>query len=348
MNINQRIEAFVNLGDFLRSFNHESPDTVDEKLLADIVENDHIYNPWFTKENILQSIKAIGDSLRKEKFDFWIKRYNDIAHKLSAKRIGVVTAGNIPLVGFHDFMTVLISGNIFLGKLSSKDNRLLKFIADFLIKHNSEFSSLINFTEGKLEKFDAIIATGSNNTARYFEYYFGKYPNIIRKNRNSVAVLTGTESAEEIKELGTDIFSYFGLGCRNVSKLIIPKDYCFDPFFENIQHFESNYIHNKYANNYDYNKSVYLMNQIQHFDNGFIILKEDYGIASPIGVLYFQYYDHLDSVKEYLKFNEDLIQCVVSGNDIVPGTIPFGKAQSPELWDYADNIDTMEFLLNLK
>lgn len=344
MDLSNRIEALIKLGEFLRNF--PGTDQYSEKLIQ-IVENDHIYNPWFTKNNILQSLQAIGDSLKHDKIDQWINKYPALKQKTDAKKIGVITAGNIPLVGLHDFITVLISGNIFKGKLSSKDNRLLKFIADYLIDINPEFKDLINFTEEKLENFDAIIATGSNNTARYFEYYFGKYPHIIRKNRNSVAVLDGTERADDIRQLAIDIFSYFGLGCRNVSKMYIPEDYCFDVFFENIQHCQYLYQHNKYANNYDYNKSVYLMNQIQHFDNGFVILKEDQGLSSPIGVLFFEYYNDIDKVKDLIKLNHELIQCVVSKPGIVDGAVDFGKAQSPELWDYADNVDTMKFLLSL-
>ncbi len=347
MDLSQRIESFLKLGEFFRDFpgNRVADNSYD--LLNDIVKNDYIYNPWFTEENILQSIKAIGESLRKEKMDLWLSKYPSLIKGTSQKRIGVITAGNIPLVGFHDFLTVLISGHIFVGKLSSKDNRLLIFISDFLIELNKDFKDLIHFTEGKLEKFDAIIATGSNNTARYFEYYFGKYPNIIRKNRNSVAVLTGNESDTDIRKLGLDIFSYFGLGCRNVSKLLIPKDYCFDLFFENIQDFQLVYQHNKYANNYDYNKSVYLMNQIQHFDNGFLILKEDQNLSSPIGVVFFQHYNNIDDVKEFLRLNEDQIQCIVSKPDLIENSVYFGQAQEPELWDYADNVDTMQFLLGL-
>ena len=347
MDLSKRIFAFTKLGDFLRDFSQDNLSDKNAVALNEIIENDHIYNPWFTKENILQSIKAIGESLTPDKIDKWINKYPGLKDKRDSRKIGVVTAGNIPLVGFHDFITVFISGNIFKGKLSSKDNRLLKFVADFLIEIDSDFKELIFFTEDQLEDFDAIIATGSNNTARYFEYYFGKYPNIIRKNRNSVAVLTGTESESDLKNLGIDIFSYFGLGCRNVSKIFIPQDFCFDSFFENIQHFQGIYQHNKYANNYDYNKSVYLMNQIQHFDNGFVILKEDENFSSPIGVLFFQYYNTIESVQEYLKLNQDQIQCIVSRDDIMDDSINFGQAQSPELWDYADNVDTMKFLLDL-
>ena len=347
MDLSQRIESFLKLGEFLREYPDGKTESDQSNQLKEIVLNDHIQNPWFTEQNIRESIKAIGESLRPEKIDFWINKYPNLKNQKNIKKIGVITAGNIPLVGFHDFITVLISGNIFYGKLSSKDNRLLKFISEYLIYLNSDFKKLIYFAKDKLENFDAVIATGSNNTSRYFEYYFGKYPHIIRKNRNSVAVLDGNESKEEIEALANDIFSYFGLGCRNVSKLFISKDYCFDSFFENIVHFESIYHHNKYANNYDYNKSVYLMNLIQHFDNGFLILKEDQGLSSPIGVLFFQYYNDIEKINEYLDLNKDQIQCIVSKSEFIKDAIPFGKAQQPELWDYADNVDTMQFLLNI-
>lgn len=346
MDIITRLEAFIKLGDFFRNYPSVVKDDKFSAMLDSIVENDHIYNPWFTKENILQSIQAIGESLQKNKLECWLNKYS-ISPKQKTRRIGVITAGNIPLVGFHDFISVLISGNIFVGKLSSKDNRLLKFISDFLIDFNSDFKNQIEFTEDKLENFDAIIATGSNNTARYFEYYFGKYPHIIRKNRSSVAVLTGEESKADIEKLGVDIFSYFGLGCRNVSKLYVPIDYCFDEFFENIQSFYQVYNHNKYANNYDYNKSIYLMNQVQHFDNGFLILKEDQQFSSPIGVVFFEYYTDIKEVNDILKLNNELIQCVVSRSELVKSSLYYGKAQQPELWDYADNIDTMKFLLSI-
>lgn len=347
MELAKRIKSFIQFGVFLRSFSLGEYVSGFGQQLNEIVKNDHIYNPWFTEQNVKQAIEAIGNSLLPEKIEKWVSEYPDLQNQKTLKRIAVITAGNIPLVGFHDFVTVLLSGNAFVGKLSSKDNRLLKLIAKYLTSLDSEFNQRISFTEDKLENFDAVIATGSNNTSRYFEYYFGKYPHIIRKNRSSVAILDGNESVEEIQQLANDFFSYFGLGCRNVSKIFIPNDYCFDPFFENIEEYSYLYTHNKYANNYDYNKSVYLMNQIQHFDNGFVIVKEDEGLSSPIGVLYFQYYDDINKVKEYIQLNSDQIQCVVSKPDLVDNSIPFGKAQQPDLWDYADNIDTMKFLLNL-
>ncbi|MGM0503682.1 MAG: acyl-CoA reductase [Bacteroidota bacterium] len=346
MDLKERMKGFEVLGNFLRKF----PDGDDRqtKILKDIAVNDHIYNPWFTEENIRKSIQAIGNSLTPEKLEKWISDYPQLNKEKPGKKIGVITAGNIPLVGFHDFISVLISGHQFYGKLSSKDNRLLQFVADFLMDYNPDFKQLIFFEENQLKSFDAIIATGSNNTSRYFEYYFGKYPNIIRKNRNSAAVLDGNESAEDIQSLADDIFSYFGLGCRNVSKLFVPKDYCFDHFFSNIEHYHTIYHHHQYANNFDYNRSIFLMNQVQHFDNGFVLLKEDQGLSSPIAVIYYEFYEHINRVKDFININSDLIQCIASNIKFPEKGVPPGKTQQPELWDYADNIDTIQFLSALK
>ncbi|OFX83132.1 MAG: acyl-CoA reductase [Bacteroidetes bacterium GWF2_33_16] len=348
MKLTDRIESFIKIGNFLLEFTeNKNMDSGNFKKLSDIVKNDHLYNPWFTEENIRKAIGAIANLLQESNINKWVSEYPKLDSVKEPKRIGVVTAGNLPLVGFHDFLSVLISGHIFKGKLSSKDNRLMRFITDFLIETSPEFQNLIFFEEQQLTNFDAIIATGSNNTSRYFEYYFAKYPHIIRRNRNSIAVLTGKETNEQLTLLADDIFQYFGLGCRNVSKLFVPEGYNFDLFFESTNHYQQLYQHNKYANNHDYNRSVYLMNQIQHLDNGFVLLKEDIQIASPIGVLYFEYYRNLEYVNQFIDVNKDQIQCVVSGSPQIIDAIPFGKAQQPELWDYADNIDTLKFLINL-
>ncbi|OFX19757.1 MAG: hypothetical protein A2041_05070 [Bacteroidetes bacterium GWA2_31_9b] len=348
MELAERIKSFERLGTFFRDFSeNKNPETLFSEKLNSIVINDHLYNPWFTEQNIRQAISVIGNSLINNNLNKWISTYPELTVIKKPKIVGVITAGNLPLVGFHDLLSILISGNIFLGKLSTKDNRLMQFVKDFLIHDHIEFEKLIFFEENQLKNFDAIIATGSNNTSRYFEYYFGKYPHIIRSNRNSIAVLTGNENNNQLKLLADDIFQYFGLGCRNVSKLFVPEGYSFDKFFENIEHYHYLYNHNKYANNYDYNRSVYLMNQIPFLDNGFVIVKENTQISSPIGVIYFEYYKSINSVNQFIDLNKDKIQCIVSESDQIENAIPFGKAQQPELWDYADNVDTIEFLLSL-
>jgi len=256
-------------------------------------------------------------------------------------------AGNIPLAGFHDFMCVLISGNIFVGKLSSQDKYLLPAIAEELNGIAPSVKESVFFTEERLPPFDAVIATGSNNSSRYFEYYFGKYPHIIRKNRNSVAILNGMESKEELGLLADDIFLYFGLGCRNVTKIFIPEGYDFTMLTKALRKYKDRLsMQSKYMNNYDYNKSIFLINQILHNDLEFCILKEDNSIASPISVLYYEYYRDISDVINYISVNREKIQCLVAGKTYTNYTVLFGKSQQPELWDYADGVDTMEFLIS--
>jgi hypothetical protein len=259
------------------------------------------------------------------------------------KTVGLILAGNIPLVGFHDFLSVVVSGHKVLVKTSSNDQKLLPFLANYLISVNSELENHIKFTERKLENFDAVIATGSNNTARYFEFYFKDKPSIIRKNRNSVAILTGNESHEDLVNLGEDIFRYFGLGCRNVSKLYVPKDYNFENFFKAIYEYKDVIFYEKYSNNYDYNKAVFLMSNFKLLDNEFLTIKEDTSYSSPISSVFYEYYEDLNEIKSRLKNDADQIQCIVS-KDAIENSILFGQTQKPNLWDYADNVDTLVFL----
>jgi hypothetical protein len=251
-------------------------------------------------------------------------------------------AGNVPLVGFHDFLSVLITGNNVLAKLSSNDTQLLPFLANYLISIEPEFKDCISFSEKKLTNFDAVIATGSNNTARYFDYYFGKYPHIIRKNRNSVAILTGNETPQQLEALANDVFRYFGLGCRNVSKIFIPENYDFDTFFNGMFSWKELINNNKYIDNYDYNKAVYLMSKMNLLDNEFLLLKHDEEYASPISVVFYEFYKDLDKLNNKLSEESEHIQCIISEEHI-----PFGTAQTPNLWDYADGVDTVAFLLKL-
>ena len=352
MQLEKRIQAFVNLGYFMSQFSgkeyikKENTPYNDDFFdgMIEIIQLSKSYNGWFTENNIQFAFKSWEDSLVKDNLLKWSSRYEmDKSPNLS---IAMVLAGNIPLVGFHDFLSVLITGNQLIAKLSSNDKLLLPYLTKYLIAIEPEFEGKIAFTEEKLENFDAVIATGSNNTARYFEYYFGKYPNIIRKNRNSVTVLTGNETREELIHLSNDIFRYFGLGCRNVSKLFIPKDYNFDAFFNAMYTWKEIINDNKYINNYDYNKAVYLMSNISLLDNEFLLLKEDSNFSSPISVIFYEYYDNLDAARNKILEEKENIQCVVS-NIGIKNEIMFGKTQSPKLWDYADNIDTINFLLNL-
>ncbi len=351
MTIQQRKSYLIQVGVFLSQFKSSgiqkradltNNDPFFDEMLEQIDMAVH-YNGWFTRENVLFSIEEWSKALSEENLEKWLKPYN---FQGESKTIGLVMAGNVPLVGFHDFISVLIAGHKVLVKLSSNDKILLPILSDYLKSINPEFSDKIEFTDGRMNNFDAIIATGSNNTARYFEYYFRNKPSIIRKNRNSVAILTGNETQEELKLLGEDIFRYFGLGCRNVSKLYVPLDYNFDSFFNAMLPWAHLMNHAKYANNYDYNKAVYLMSNFKLLDNGFLILKEDPGFGSPIATLFYEHYTNKDALIKTLEENSENLQCVVS-KDLMEGEVSFGETQHPQLWDYADNVDTLAFLNKL-
>ena len=300
-------------------------------------------NAWFTAENIKKSILSFAEMLNEADLAIW---FESVKFSTAPKKIGLILAGNIPLVGLHDVLSVLATGNIALIKLSSADDKLIKAVIAELVKIEPAFEHKIEYVE-RLKDFDAVIATGSNNSSRYFDYYFSKVPNIIRKNRNSVAVLDGSESFEDIQKLGADIFDYFGLGCRNVSKIYFPKGYDIANFYEGIESFQPIINHFKYNNNYDYNKSIYLVNAAKHFDNGFLLLKEDEHLTSPLAVLFYEEYDQLQALEDKLKNQSENIQCVISKSPLSLNTFGFGQSQHPKLWDYADNVNTIEFLNEL-
>lgn len=343
--LENRIRAFEKLGALFAEnrSNEFRISNLDEKIK--IASS---FNPWFTNENIRFSILALAESLKKGNLEKWINPYlKELEQMSSVKTIGVAMAGNIPLVGFHDFLSILMSGHKILAKLSSDDNVLLPAIAHILIDLEPAFKECIAFTESRLQGFDAVIATGSSNTSRYFEYYFSKYPHIIRKNRNGVAVLTGNESSEDLKNLGQDIFQYFGLGCRSVSKVFVPEGYLFDDFFRAIEGFEEVKNHNKYFNNYEYYRSIYLINKVDHFDNGFLMIKNDSEYSSPPSVLYSETYTDLKEIQQKFIADDEKIQCIIGKRGVVKEAVPFGNGQQPELWDYADGVDTMTFLCGL-
>lgn len=342
-----RIRAFAQLGDIFKKYLEEdsSLPPAFRQVLQEATEKSEVHNPWFTNENIRLALGSLAKVLQAESLEKWLAPYD--LQSLKPKRVAVISAGNIPLVGFHDMLCVLITGHHLIMKLSGKDEHLPKAIAKILCEINHGFKSKITFTEDKLTDFDAVIATGSNNTGRYFEYYFGKYPHIIRKNRNSVAVLTGKESTKELELLAGDIFEYFGLGCRNVSKLYLPLGYEIPNMLGAFEKYNQVINHHKYANNYDYNRAVYLVNRIPHYDTGFVLLKEDPSLSSPLGVVHYSWYSDISRLANELETLADQIQCIV-GENIRLNTVPFGKSQSPELWDYADGVDTIDFLQHLK
>ena len=300
------------------------------------------HNAWFTPDEVNKSLNSLGKMLNETDLNQW---FSSISIADIPKIVGLILAGNIPLVGFHDVICVLATGNIALIKMSSSDDKLLPTVLKQLVDFEPLLAEYIEYTD-RLKNFDAIIATGSNNSSRYFDYYFGKVPNIIRKNRNSIAILGGNESQSEIEALGNDIFDYFGLGCRNVSKIYIPKGYEMKKFFEPLEIYQPIINHFKYNNNYDYNKSIYLVNGVKHFDNGFLLVKEDSSFASPLSVLFYEEYDSIEDIEKLVDSEQAHIQCVVSGIDLQINRrkVSFGQSQYPKLWDYADDVNTIEFL----
>ena len=349
MTIEERKSYFVQVGKFLSLFGDATNNSIkitpeNERFFNELnnkIDQAVHYNGWFTRENVIFSLQQWSKALTQSNLDQWLEPYK--FDKTEQKTVAIIMAGNIPLVGFHDFVSVLISGHKVLVKQSSNDKQLLPVIAGFLMNIAPEFEERIKFTEEKLTNFDAVIATGSNNTARYFEYYFSGKPNIIRKNRNSVAILTGNESKEELEALSEDVFRYFGLGCRNVSKLYVPKNYNFDAFFKAMYPWNTLLNSAKYSNNYDYNKAVYLMSEFKLLENGFLILKEAQSFGSPIATLFYEKYEDEKELQEKLEQNKENLQCVVGTN----AEVDFGQTQQPKLWDYADGVDTLKFLEEL-
>lgn len=335
MFLNNRISAFSRLGEKLR---------VNSSIPTEIITKAGQQNNWFTPDSISASINGLTQLLDENALEKWSDSYS--FNNVTPKKVGVIMAGNLPLVGFTDFLSIIISGHIAKIKLSSQDNILLPFLVDQLLEIEPKLASQIEFVE-QLKDVEAVIATGSDNTSRYFDYYFGKYPNIIRKNRSSCAILTGEESPDEIDQLGHDMFLYYGLGCRNISKVYFPKDYNIEHLLGNLNNHEEVINHHKYHNNYDYNKSIYLVNRVPHYDNGFLLLTEDTSLVSPISVLFYERYDDQSHLDKLVSQHKDKIQCIVSKDAWYSGSLPLGSAQKPSLTDYADDVDVMLFLSSL-
>lgn len=334
MNLQARIQEFTKLGEYLKN---DLTSVKEEQIYSAKVKN-----AWFTEKSIKDAINAWAEQLNHEMLTAWINPYK-LKEVENPKRVLIIMAGNIPLVGFHDFLAVLMSGHIAVIKLSSNDNVLIPLIIERLIEIAPDFSSRIEFIEDiKDKKFEAVIATGSDSSSKYFEYYFKDAKRIIRKNRRSVAILDGTETKRELEGLANDVFAYFGLGCRNVSKVFLPKGYDLNKLFEAFYPYSNVVDHKKYGNNYDYNKAIFLMGSNKLIENGFLLLKEEKSLLSPVAMLYYEFYSNVDLIEEFIKDNKDLLQCVVSHDKI-----PFGSTQKPNLWDYADGVDTVEFLRDL-
>lgn len=344
------IPALIKTGDFLEKYclRQETCMPSWKESMDQAVVRAHLANPWFIEDFVMTSLHSIALILKEQELKSWAESYRTlIKEQRKMIRVGVISAGNIPLVGFHDFLCVLISGHTYLGKLSSQDNILLPLLAGFITELYPPLKERVHFVDNRLRDFDAVIATGSNNTARYFEYYFRNYPAILRKTRNSMAILSGDETDRELEQLGDDIFLYFGLGCRNVSKIFVPAGYDLTTLFPHWTRYAFLEHHNKYHNNYSYYKAIYLVNREEHLDNGFVLVKKDEHLVSPVSVIYVEEYNSLDLLTQKLDLVRDQIQCVVGRKDMYEQAIPFGNAQFPGISDYADGVDTLQFILNI-
>ena len=338
MTLEERITVLTNLGALISANSDPQIDAVINKSIID--------NPWFTKEGIKLALDTIAtEYLDEEKLYKWTDAYTFPGD--DPKTVGLVLAGNIPLVGFHDVLSVFISGHRNLIKLSQKDSVLMKWLIEKMIEIDFRCADFFKFAE-QLKTMDAVIATGGEVAATHFKYYFSKYPHIIRKNRSSIAVLDGSEDQQTLRLLGEDVFTYFGLGCRNVSKIYVPAGFELNKIFESFVDFSYVIDHNKYKNNFDYSYAIYLLGKEPFLTNNFLILREDKTLGSRISCLHYEYYDDPSRLQEELQNHEEHIQCIASR---IPfdnlQTIDFGMCQKPSLNDYADRVDTLKFLLSL-
>ncbi|MBI3519951.1 MAG: acyl-CoA reductase [Bacteroidetes bacterium] len=345
MTLKQREQAFVQLGLFINRHFSNQWLPKEERFHNDLQKLSEIaysYNGWFTPESISRALNGIAFMLEEQ----GLARFaSSIKEPQTPKTVAVIMAGNIPAVGFHDLLCVLLSGHNILIKVSSDDPALIPFLAGMLIYYEKGFAPAINFSEGKLIDFDAVIATGSDNTAKHFEYYFGKYPHIIRKNRSSIAVLNGQETKEELTELGKDIFYYYGLGCRNVNKIYVPEGYVFDKLFEALYDYKYVLDNKKYNNNYEYNRAIYLLDLIPFLDNNFLMIKESTDLHALTSVLFYETYTNQEQLVEKIRPLLSNLQCIVTNFEIKGiQTIALGCTQKPDVFDFADNVNTLDFL----
>ena len=343
--LDQRLGAFAVLGRRIRKFLQVG---AAQGAFADweaLLRRAEEANRWFTPVFQKRALQQWGESLRLENLEAWLSRYALSPHPPA--KVLIVAAGNIPLVGFHDILSVLLTGNQALVKLSSKDAVWIPFLLQLLQQIEPGFEAYIEFCPEIARGFDAVIATGSDNSARYFEHYFSAYPTLLRKSRTSVALLDGSETPLELSGLADDVFRYYGMGCRNVTKLFLPKAYDHSALFKAFYRYAHVMENSKYANNYDYYKALYALNGDEIWENGFLLLREDKAYHSPVSVLFYEPYECEAALAQQLERDAEQLQLVVSKR-IGSHSVGFGQTQQPGLWDYADGVDPLAFLIDLK
>jgi hypothetical protein len=340
----KRIKIFCSFGELLRAeISAPSPE------FTDVMQRAENKFPFFISANIVRSLNAVAAWLTEENLNSWLRAYPALCGNFTDKKIAIIMAGNIPFVGFHDVLCVLMAGYKAILRQSSNDPYLWKYLLRILERVSPEIAARAEITDGLLREFDAVIATGSNNSARYFEEYFAYVPHLIRKNRSSVAVLHGEESETDLDGLYDDIFSYFGLGCRNVSHIFLPAGYDVQGLALRRENGVSGKLkpHNAYMHNYEYSRTLALMNNTPHIDTEYCLWVKNSALCSPTAVIYYSFYDNLQQVEKYILEHKDEIQCVAGNAPLqLPAplsAVKFGAVQSPAIIEYADGIDTMQF-----
>jgi hypothetical protein len=348
MTLSNRKQAFVQLGLFINRHFANTWSQKEERFhkdLAGLIDVAYTFNGWFTPDNIVRSLNGIAEMLEEQQLTAFSASVVEPKHP---KNVAIIMAGNIPAVGFHDMLCVLLSGHSVLIKVSSDDPALIPFLAGMVIYYEQAFATRINFSEARLANFEAVIATGSNTSAKHFEYYFGKYPNLIRKNRSSIAIINGKETKEQLMELGKDIFYYYGLGCRNVSKLYVPEGYIFDGLFEAVYDFKYVIDNKKYNNNYEYNRAIYLLDLVPFLDNNFLMIRESKELHAPTSVLFYETYGNQTQLVENISSLKNNLQCIMCTFELEGiKIVEFGQSQKPTVFDFADDVNTLDFLNTL-
>lgn len=343
ISLHNRVKAFCSLGTAIGQV-LQGNSLVETAKLQELIESYHLTNPWFTPENVRQSLAAWEQLLCKDKLTKWLSVYRKEELEKPPATLLTIMAGNIPMVGFHDAVAVLLSGNRLLTKLSSKDPFLIRELLTILCQIEPAFRKMIYYTENDTQNhpFNAVLATGSDNSARHFHYLYGNYPLLIRNNRTSAAILSGDESDDELYSLGSDIFSYFGLGCRSITQLWLPPNYNVTGLGSALSDYKDTIHHPQYKQNYLYNRALMKLNRQDFIDTGFFLLRQSNSLFSPVGVINYAFINRYEQTQTILE-NSAKIQAIAGKNHI-----PFGKCQQPELWDYSDNIDTISFIIKIK